>query len=44
MARIALGAGGKCKVLPMFTSNIREAFRTPNFLRRFAEPLYNKIK
>jgi 1-acyl-sn-glycerol-3-phosphate acyltransferase len=41
-AKIALAA--KCPVIPMFTSNVREAFRTVSFFRRVCEPIYARFK
>lgn len=41
-AKIALAA--KAPVIPIFTSNIREAFRTVSIFRRIFEPIYTKFK
>uniref|UniRef100_A0AC35TVX4 PlsC domain-containing protein n=1 Tax=Rhabditophanes sp. KR3021 TaxID=114890 RepID=A0AC35TVX4_9BILA len=34
----------KCPIIPVFTENCREAFRTPSFLRRLLRNLYEKIR
>ena len=43
-ARIALAAGKKVPVIPVFTQNIREAIRTVPWFRFICEPIYNRFR
>lgn len=38
-AKVALRT--KCPVIPIFTTNIRETFRTPGIFRKLLRPIYN---
>ncbi|KAL3079776.1 hypothetical protein niasHS_014058 [Heterodera schachtii] len=42
-AKVVIGAGG-VPVIPMFTENCREAFRTPRWGRRLTRPIYEHTR